>query len=124
MRSIVGWPPESFHVPDVAATSRWYEAIGFTERDRAHDGTEVVWAALTFGESEIMLSVGGRMSDAQRREVDLYVTVDDVDALFGKIAGKVELVEPLHDTFYGMREFIIRDCNRFWITFGQPIEKR
>jgi len=22
--------------------------------------------------------------------------------------------------FYGMREFIIRDCNGFWITFGQP----
>jgi len=29
-------------------------------------------------------------------------------------------VEGLHDTFYGMREFIIRDLNRFWITFGQP----
>jgi hypothetical protein len=28
---------------------------------------------------------------------------------------------PSHpDTFYGMREFIIRDLNRFWITFGQP----
>jgi hypothetical protein len=26
----------------------------------------------------------------------------------------VEIVEGPHDTFYGMR-----DCNRFWITFGQ-----
>src|ERR1700720_2576724 len=24
-----------------------------------------------------------------------------------------------HDTFYGMREFTIRDLNRFWITFAQ-----
>ncbi len=27
-----------------------------------------------------------------------------------------------YDAFYGMREFIIRDCNGFWITFGQPIQ--
>ena len=29
------------------------------------------------------------------------------------------IVEGLHDTFYGMREFIIRDVNRFWLTFAQ-----
>ena len=27
-------------------------------------------------------------------------------------------IEP-HDMFYGMRELIIRDINRFWITFGK-----
>ena len=26
-----------------------------------------------------------------------------------------------HDTHYGMRELIIRDLNRFWITFGQHV---
>jgi hypothetical protein len=31
----------------------------------------------------------------------------------------VDVVEVPHDTFYGMRELIIRDLNRFWITFGQ-----
>ena len=30
-------------------------------------------------------------------------------------------MEEPHDTFYGMREFIIRDCNRFWLSFGEPI---
>lgn len=35
----------------------------------------------------------------------------------------LDVVEP-HDTFYGMREFIIRDCNGFWITFGQGRELR
>ena|SRR5215469_3616821 len=33
------------------------------------------------------------------------------------------LTEDLHDTFYGKREFIIRDLNRFWITFGPPMRK-
>lgn len=44
----------------------------------------------------------------------------DVDALFARLAGRVEVVEALHDTAYGVREFIIRDCNRFWLTFGEP----
>jgi uncharacterized glyoxalase superfamily protein PhnB len=112
-----------FHVPDVEATARWYEAIGFTIRDLGRDCDDVVWGSLTFGESEIMLSTGGRPSDAHRREVDLYLTVEDVEAAFGRVNGKAEIVEPLHETFYCMREFIIRDCNRFWITFGQPLKR-
>jgi hypothetical protein len=30
------------------------------------------------------------------------------------------VVEDLHDTFYGMRELIVRDRDGFWVTFGQP----
>jgi hypothetical protein len=33
---------------------------------------------------------------------------------------RVEVVDGRHDTFYGNREFIIRDLNRFWVTFGEP----
>jgi len=108
------------NVPDVGATADWYESIGFGVRDRASDGSEIDWAALTFDESEVMLNTGGQKSQAWRRDADLYVTVEDVGALFDRIGARVEIVEPLHDTFYGMREFIIRDCNGFWITFGQP----
>ena len=42
--------------------------------------------------------------------------------LYRRIQDQVEVVEGLHDTFYGMREFIIRDLNRFWMTFGQPVQ--
>ncbi len=52
-------------------------------------------------------------------EVDLYTYTDDVDGLYERLKDRVEVVEGLHDTFYGMREFIIRDLHRFWITFGQ-----
>ena len=98
-------------------------SIGFGVRARGSDGAELVWAALTVGMSEVMLSAGGRSSTAHRRDADLYVHVDDVDALFARLDGKVDLVEGLHETFYCMREFIIRDCNRFWITFGQTIAR-
>ncbi len=113
------------HVPDVALTAKWYESIGFTIRDTARecDQGEVNWALLRLGESTIMLSAGGKSSDAPRREFDLYIHVDAIDAVREKLNGKADLVEDLHDTFYGMREFIIRDCNGFWITFGQPTGK-
>ena len=32
-----------------------------------------------------------------------------------------EIIGDLHDTFYGMREFIIPDLSPFWVTLGQSI---
>lgn len=109
------------HVPDVAATAAWYQSIGFTlTASHACEGEPLDWARLSFGEDSFMLNIGGRPSDADRREVDLYVTVEDIEALHAALKDRAELVEGLHDTEYGMREFIVRDPNRFWITFGQP----
>ena len=109
------------HVPDVRMTMEWYASIGFNVVRYNEEDEEVNWALVTFGDSEVMFDSGGKPSDAFRREVDLYVSVDDLDALRRRLDGRVEIFEDLHDTFYGMREFIIRDVNRFWITFGQPI---
>ncbi len=112
------------HVPDVQATAAWYASIGFKlQATHVEPGCPMNWASLAFGASELMLSAGGRPATAHRREVDLYLHVDDLEARFAAIAGKAEIVESLHATEYGMREFIIKDCNGFWITFGQPIEK-
>ena len=111
------------HVPDVRATVEWYETVaGFTRvRVNEEDG-EMNWALLRYGNAEVMLSVGGKTSEAHRRELDLYVHAEGgVDALYARLKGKVDVVEEPHDTFYGMREVIVRDCNRFWITFGEPL---
>jgi uncharacterized glyoxalase superfamily protein PhnB len=110
------------HVPDVAATISWYTSVGFTLIGQFEDDGEVNWAKLSFGNSEIMLNCGGTTSTARRREVDLYITVDNVDDIYGRIKDHVQIQVDLYDAFYGMREFIIRDNNGFWITLGQPIE--
>ena len=110
------------HVPDVRATVEWYAALGFDVEETHGDGGDALsFAILRFGAGQVMLSSGGRPSDARRREVDLYVQTDRVEELFDRLKDRVEVVEPLHDTFYGMREFIIRDVNRFWITFGRDL---
>ncbi|GAA0649610.1 VOC family protein [Brevundimonas lenta] len=111
------------HVPDVAATARWYEGIGFEVLATAEDGVETTWAQLALGATRVMLNCGGRPATHDRRDVDLYVETDDVEAFRRRFDGRadLDLVEDLHDTFYGMREFIIRDPNGFWITFGQTV---
>lgn len=109
------------HVPDVRAAVAWYESIGFRVNRTHEDDGEMSWASLSFGETELMFNEGGSPSSAHRREVDLYAEVEDIDAVYRKLSGRVEVVVDLYDAIYGMREFIIRDLNRFWITFGQPL---
>jgi uncharacterized glyoxalase superfamily protein PhnB len=110
------------HVPDVSAAVDWYISIGFKlGRVNEEDG-EVNWAALSYEDSELMLESGGKTSTAQRREIDLYIRVSNIDQLYGHLKDRIQVVEALHDTFYGMREFIVRDLNGFWITFGQPVQ--
>ena len=109
------------HVADVAATAKWYTSIGFQLLMQNEEDGEVNWAKLSFGNSEVMFDGFGKAGAEQRREVDLYITIDNVDGLFQQVKDRVEVVEDVHVTFYGMREFIIRDVNGFWITFGQPL---
>jgi len=112
------------HVPDVRAAMEWYRSIGFTVLGVHEEGGFMDWAMLSFGDGTIMFSEGGQPSTAFRREVDLYVQTEGVDDLYRRLSGRVEVVEEPHDTVYGMREIIIRDINRFWITFGEEMEKR
>src|SRR5258707_6295666 len=103
------------HVPDVRATVDWYTLIGFKAVRHNDDDGEINWALLSFGNSELMLNAGGKPSTDHRREVDLYIHADNVDHLYQGLKDRVKVVEDPHDTFYGMREFIIRDVNGFWI---------
>jgi len=87
------------HVPDVRTTADWYTSIGFKLRASNEEDGEMNWAALTYGESEFMLNVGGKPSAAHRREVDLYVRVQDVDQLYDGLKDRVPVVQVPYDAF-------------------------
>lgn len=106
------------HVPDVRQTAEWYTRLGASTVRTHADGDTMTWALVRIGGADLMFNAGGRPSTAHRREVDLYWTVADLDGCFARVSPFADLVEPIHETEYGMREFIIRDCNGFWITFG------
>jgi uncharacterized glyoxalase superfamily protein PhnB len=47
--------------------------------------------------------------DIRKGSSMMYLEVADLDGLFGKLHGKAEIVKGLHETFYGMKEFYIKD---------------
>ena len=53
--------------------------------------------------------------------VSFYFYVDNISALYDGLKEKVEVVKPLHNTWYGMREFYIKDCNGYILGFSQKI---
>ena len=109
------------HVPDVRATVEWYLSIGFEVVATYGDGTgeNFSFAVMSFGGTRVMFNTDGEPSDKHRREVDLYVYTDNVDELYETLKDRVDVIDEPCDRFYGMRELIIRDLNRFWVTFGQ-----
>ncbi|HUW18534.1 MAG TPA: VOC family protein [Sedimentisphaerales bacterium] len=50
-----------------------------------------------------------------------YVEVEDAEALYAKLDGKVTIVKDMQSRFYGKREFSIRDCNGYILTLAGNI---
>ena len=111
-------------VPDVAATLEWYRSIGFEEISRYADDSLVNFGMLEFGKAQLMLRLEERKGP---RDVSLWLYTDQVDALYQQLKSSApdrapfEFVEEIYDTFYGAREFGIRDLNGYALYFIQPI---
>ncbi|MCB9797310.1 MAG: VOC family protein [Alphaproteobacteria bacterium] len=107
----------ALNVPDVARTTAWYRRLGF----RLLDSVDFppTWAMLALGEGVLILQSGGREGPSERRDADLHITVDDVEALYRSLDWEVEVVKELQETAYGLKEFILRDPDGHWLTFTQ-----
>lgn len=110
------------HVTDVRATVAWHESLGFVVLNTNEATDEGMnFALLAYGNSQVMFNAGGRLSSDDRRDVDLYVRIDDVDSFHERLKDRVQIRVGLNETFYGAREFIVRDLIGFWLTFGQDL---
>jgi hypothetical protein len=132
--SVSGSSP-MFFVPDMRATVRWYESIGFSVADAYEDAGELIFARLRFGRGEFTLSPGG---DPGPRDVRLWFFTHGVDSLYrtfkdrqrrtaddpgsARAAGvpEIRFEEELYEPFYGGRQFSIRDINGLALVFWQP----
>jgi catechol 2,3-dioxygenase-like lactoylglutathione lyase family enzyme len=93
-------------VPDVAVTLDWYASIGFRELER-HEEDGVV----DLGKAE-----------SGPHDVSLWFYTDRVDELYQLLKSRqLEFAEEIYDTFYGAREFGIRDLNEYALYFIQPL---
>ncbi len=85
---------------------------------------QLIFAAMKCGEVEIMFdNISGDIPLFKDMDIGgsltLYIEVDNIKELFEKLKGKIEIVKELHDTFYGMQEFYIKDCNGYVLEFSE-----
>jgi len=123
-----------FSVPDMRATVRWYESIGFRVEDRYEDGGQLMFARLSFGDGEFTLSPGGSPGP---RGVSLWFFTDRVRDVYAAIKhrqlrsaqaaapdsgeyAEVRFEEDLYEPFYGGLQFSIQDNNGLHLIFWQP----
>ena len=51
--------------------------------------------------------------------VTLYITVDNFAELYEELKGKCDIICDEHMTFYGAKEFAIKDINGYVLTFAE-----
>jgi uncharacterized glyoxalase superfamily protein PhnB len=48
-----------------------------------------------------------------------YIDVENIEETYKQLEGRVEIAKTLETTWYGMREFYIRDCNGYILGFAE-----
>ena len=110
------------NVADAAATVAWYRGIGFEVVNTYEEDGAINWAWLQRGGVNLMINQRALPPEAATG-VNLYIDVDDVDALWVDLKDRVTVSEAIIDQFYGMRDFWIEDPNGTILGFGQPLAK-
>lgn len=93
----------------------------------AERGEGMIYAILERSGAEIHLQIRRRplWTDARESiERDVYLRVDDADALHEELAGRgVEIFEPPADRPYGMRDFSAAAPEGYRLSFGSPLRR-
>ena len=116
-------------VPDVNAAVAFYQehfdaelTVTVPEQPGKYD-----FAIIKIGQVELMLELVESLSKdvAPLQNIPmggsftLFIEVDDVQAIYDRVKGKVRIVKDMHDTFYGTREFYMQDLNGYVLTLSE-----
>lgn len=91
---------------------------------------EPVWALLEIGEIQIMIEKPESLAEGISEltnipigaSLTLYVDVENAESLYKKVKDhKADIVKEMHTTFYGTREFYMKDPNGYIFTFAESI---
>jgi catechol 2,3-dioxygenase-like lactoylglutathione lyase family enzyme len=113
---------------DMSASIALYrDVLGFVRVMAAPEEPPFDWVMLKHGEAVVQLQTRESLADelpvfsdrACGGGVVLYVGVDDVRALHDRVAGEAPVEKALHETFYGTREFAVRDPNDVVLVFAE-----
>ena len=129
----------NFSVKDVKETVKFYQDIlGFKFEMAVPDGTttieneisdkdEYAYAMMSKDEVYVMFLKSDSFEQdipvlkgvLQGASVLFYIDVENIDEVYIKLNKHVEITKELETTWYGMREFYIKDCNGYILGFAE-----
>ena len=116
-------------VADVNATVKWYKDI-FNFQLANQEGSldePLEWAVVKADDVQIFF----QKEDSLIKELPilkgkkigatltLYIKVQDVQSLYNSVKEKVEIVRDMRETFYGAKEFAVKDLNGYILVFSE-----
>jgi uncharacterized glyoxalase superfamily protein PhnB len=117
-----------FHVKSVEPCIRfWTEKFGFKVTIQVPEGNHIGFAALENGSVEIMYQTYQGMkadpANALANEVEkgptfIFMEVSDISAVI-KALKQEEIVQGLHETFYGAKEIVAKEPGGHYVIFSQ-----
>jgi uncharacterized glyoxalase superfamily protein PhnB len=116
------------HVKSVEPSLKfWTERFGFKKTVEVPEGDHLGFVALENGTIEVMYQTySGMQADAANplaKAVDqgpsfLFMEVADITSVANALKG-TEVVQPIHDTFYGSKEIVIKEPGGHFVIFAQ-----
>lgn len=116
------------HVKSVEASIKfWTERFGFKKTIEVPEGDHIGFVALENGPIEIMYQTySGMQADPANPlagSVDkgpsfLFLEVADIKATEDALKG-IEIVQPIHETFYGSKEITAKEPGGHFVIFAQ-----
>ncbi len=110
-------------VDDIQKTINFYKTMLGFEVTVSVPEKEPFFVVMSSGSAKLMLYTRSQFSEEipEFKEIPvggsiaMYMNVDNIETLFGKIKGKVKIIQELHETDYGTKEFSFEDCNGYII---------
>ncbi|HXI25273.1 MAG TPA: VOC family protein [Pyrinomonadaceae bacterium] len=115
------------HVKSVEPSLKfWTERFGFKPTAQVPEGDHIGFVALENGSVELMLQTYQGMQSDQSplaNAVDkgpsfIFMEVPDINAVIKSLQG-AEIVQGLHETFYGAKEVVAKEPGGHFVIFSQ-----
>jgi uncharacterized glyoxalase superfamily protein PhnB len=118
-------------VDDVNKTIDYYtQKLGFTLVASVPETGQYNWAmAVRDGVTLMFQSLASIQEDLPGLKINqkggigtFFIDMKDIDTLYKQLKGKIEIASDMRTTFYGKKEFTIKDLNGYFLTFAEDVE--
>jgi uncharacterized glyoxalase superfamily protein PhnB len=120
-------------VNSVNETVSWYkENLGFQLIMSIPEEGEMDWAMVQRDDVALMFQTRKSLAEDFALFADVpiggslsfFTKMTGLDELHKMITDKRAIVKEPYTTFYGMKELMVKDCNGYYLTFAEEIEKK